>query len=985
MADDLSLLLKIRGDSAGAKAAIAETRAAVASLRGSFGSELAQMNNASNATVDALSNNLNTFVSRHAPLGGIFVNVTEGLKTFAAQSQQSTPALNAFSKSVEDLSKTTGKSQAEIVKFLDSFVRLPAAADRAAEGYARFGSKFDQLRPKLEQAGGQLIAVAAETETASLSMAGSITTSMASVVAAMGPVGVAAAGIAIEVAALAAGFGIVVTAAESLTSTLFGLARSAAELRGKMFDLSQQTGVSVETLSALDVMAQTTGGSIDSIAQSLVLFQTKLDEAQDASSKTGEKFRELGISTKDTETALRDALTVLSKMPEGFNQTNEATELFGRRGGKQMLAILKEMGGDLDGTIRKLREMGILMETEDSRAADEFNDKLRLLQLQFKTMLGNEGIPAAIAALDQFQKFLNDNRASINLFADAVGVASYVVGTTFKGALMGIQGGILLIKPQIDGLTNTFRLLSAAISSIDPNAIAAIKVPDLTPVARPINQGAADLSDLSSGIFRKAVPRGGGGGRVKPQDTFLQDALAEARLFEQEQAQIIAENVSENKRALDEQARDIEAFTKRAIQLADERLNATIDRINKDIQANETALAKKLINQAEFNRRDRELTLETSIAVEANRVEEFRLIQERDRKIAEAQLASNARTVQIAEDADRRTIDRIKNRIADEVIAESEGLRQIAEIIAEGFARRRKALEDEEASYATTLERRRAINDELIRLDGERAGAAEDAARRIAQALADEKAAVAARLAGGVGAGTAEVAPLEIEGPTSAIEQLFNAINTNLTGDTQTAALAGLQAMTLGFAELGQAVGQAAAAWVLYGDSGTSVRKVTAEVLASIAQMAATKAIYHLAEGFAALALAFFGIPNAGLSASAHFKAAAIFGTVAGIAAVAGRAVAGNSFSQTGGGQGSGNSTTQAAPARPEPRTIEQDRRQPTQPAPPAPIVFKPEIHLQLSGDLSQFDTRVERAVVRGVNNNSRPLQTAITRARGDN
>lgn len=109
------------------------------------------------------------------------------------------------------------------------------------------------------------------------------------------------------------------------------------------------------------------------------------------------------------------------------------------------------------------------------------------------------------------------------------------------------------------------------------------------------------------------------------------------------------------------------------------------------------------------------------------------------------------------------------------------------------------------------------------------------------------------------------------------------------------------------FYGLGQAVGSVVEAFVLYGDAGTSVRKVTAEILAGVARQAAVQAVFQLAEGFAKLAMAFFGVPNAGPSAAAHFKAAAIYGVVAGVAAVAGRGVAGNAFSNaTGGGGGEG-------------------------------------------------------------------------------
>lgn len=144
---------------------------------------------------------------------------------------------------------------------------------------------------------------------------------------------------------------------------------------------------------------------------------------------------------------------------------------------------------------------------------------------------------------------------------------------------------------------------------------------------------------------------------------------------------------------------------------------------------------------------------------------------------------------------------------------------------------------------------------------------------------------------------------------TSAVDQLFDQINENLTGDRQTAALAGLNALSTGFEALGQAAAQALGAFILYGSAGTSFRKFAAEVIAAIAQMAVVKAIFELAEGLAALARGFFfGDPKAAEEATLHFHSAAMYGAIAGIAALAGRAVAGNSFqSATGSGGGAGN------------------------------------------------------------------------------
>lgn len=117
------------------------------------------------------------------------------------------------------------------------------------------------------------------------------------------------------------------------------------------------------------------------------------------------------------------------------------------------------------------------------------------------------------------------------------------------------------------------------------------------------------------------------------------------------------------------------------------------------------------------------------------------------------------------------------------------------------------------------------------------------------------------------------------------------------------------------FNTIAQGVGNAVKAFVLFGSAGGSFRKFAAEILSSVAAMAAAQAVFELAQGFAALALTYFtGNPKYAASAGAHFTAAAIYGVAAGVTAIAGRVVAGDSFKQqqsgaygsAGGGGGSG-------------------------------------------------------------------------------
>jgi len=96
-------------------------------------------------------------------------------------------------------------------------------------------------------------------------------------------------------------------------------------------------------------------------------------------------------------------------------------------------------------------------------------------------------------------------------------------------------------------------------------------------------------------------------------------------------------------------------------------------------------------------------------------------------------------------------------------------------------------------------------------------------------------------------------------------------------------------------------------AFIMTGKTGpAALRQLAAGVILAVAKMAAVKAVFNLAEGFANLALAFLGDPKAGAAAVLNFKAAAIYGAVAAIAGAAGRAIAPSTGGEGGGFGGGG-------------------------------------------------------------------------------
>src|SRR5688572_17077464 len=134
------------------------------------------------------------------------------------------------------------------------------------------------------------------------------------------------------IGALGVGFAVAGAAAVGLGVALFTLVKSSARVGGELFDLSQKTSFTVETLSALSIVAKTTGSDINGISPSLVIFQKNMGAASDATSKQGRLFQSLSIDTRDNEKALRQAFTALAKYGDTQKAVELSTKLFGRSG-----------------------------------------------------------------------------------------------------------------------------------------------------------------------------------------------------------------------------------------------------------------------------------------------------------------------------------------------------------------------------------------------------------------------------------------------------------------------------------------------------------------------------------------------------------------------------------------------------------------------------------------------------------------------------
>lgn len=868
--------------------------------------QIRESTSATGKAVEELGNHLNVFIGQRIPVaGGLFIRLTDNLRNFTANAQLTEASVLRLGRAVDALASGSGKSVSEIQTFLQVFSKIETQGGKDTAAIEYFGAATAQkLIPQLKNASGEMTALAAGS--------GEAATGLAGVLAAMGPVGIAAAGIAVELAAVAIGIGVVVKVGESFADWLFETTKAAAEWRGALFDSSQQLGISTTTLSAFEILAKTTGSDLGQVSASLGIFQRNLESAHDPTSKESKLLKELGIEVTTTEDALRQTLTRLAAMPEGFHQTATALELFGR-GGKSILAILKEMHGDLDGAIDRFRAMGLIVSREDAKAADEFNDQLALLNFQLRALLGKEAIPAANDALKELSVIMDKLRGPVS-------VVSQLIGLSLKGAvetatapirvfnfvLGDAQVAVGVLMPGLAGLTQMYERLAQALGLIKTVDFSSLTggASGQTP-----SESSVDIS-AGAGIFRKSQK--------------------EARKAALEASTVAANQELELQRHLTEQLRlehekrggDIAEFYQKQRNLADDHLETIIKQLTRERAVNEQALAAGGIGQPEFQNKKDELNLRATQAQNKHDEDIARLQLEKNRAEVQEEVTHRKQLADIAQAAREGELNRVKTALDVQAITETEALTRQLDYLKQAQIERVGIIDFELKALSTSAERKAQLDtekqvseqkytDEFKRLTNERMEAAnrEQAAEfeRNKQKVPDDPG-VRPGFDRSLGLPPPETLQMLI---TSGIQAqgafggLGAAIANVLDLGRQTGQIFG-EVLSNVFGNLANAVGDAVHAFVLFGTAGEGLRKFTATLIAEIARMATVQAVWELAQGLAMLALNFFWPdPKYAASATAHFHAAAVYGGIALVATAAGRVTAGNAFAQASGGGGS--------------------------------------------------------------------------------
>lgn len=252
--------------------------------------------------------------------------------------------------------------------------------------------------------------------------------------------------------------GVALTAAAGIAATAI---KSAIDRADELSKAAQKIGITTEALSALSYAAQLADVDLATLQGGLARLTKFQNEAAKGTEANVDLFKTLGIEFKNldgtlrnSEDVFRDFANVFQTLPDGATKTALALEVFGKSGAN-LIPLLNSGAQGLDDMRERAEALGIVIDTETGKAAEEFNDQLEDLKLAatgLATAVAVELLPDLIALNKEFQ----DGASSGDGYA-----------STAENLANGLRGVVWVAGKAYD----TIRLLTLGIAGLSAKVL----------------------------------------------------------------------------------------------------------------------------------------------------------------------------------------------------------------------------------------------------------------------------------------------------------------------------------------------------------------------------------------------------------------------------------------------------------------------------------------------------------------------------------
>lgn len=273
---------------------------------------------------------------------------------------------------------------------------------------------------------------------------------------------------------------------------LTALGKRAIDTADNLNDLSQRTGVGVESLSKFGAAAADSGSSVDEVAKAMGRLARGV---VDPASKANEALKLIGVSSTDASGKIKsmdqimlDVADRFAKMPNGAEKTALAMDLFGKSGAN--LIPMLNQGRDA------LGQYSATIDTQMAQAADKLNDSLNEVARAFMGPF-NQALTALMPYITGFAKGLGE---ALKFFSSLPGPVQAAVV-----AIGGLTVAAIALAPAISALITIGGALGAVFAGGGIFATLAGTLGAVVPTITAIGTALSGLLPILAAVFSGPV------------------------------------------------------------------------------------------------------------------------------------------------------------------------------------------------------------------------------------------------------------------------------------------------------------------------------------------------------------------------------------------------------------------------------------------------------------------------------------------------
>ena len=208
----------------------------------------------------------------------------------------------------------------------------------------------------------------------------------------------------------------------AIGTSLLAITKTTATAYDKIGKFSDQTGLSTEFLSKMNVAAEFADVNINTMNKSLERLQIGIGEAAKGIGLAKDTLADFGIPLEQANGQLHTTESILPLLADRFKEMTSATErteaaqkLFGQRG-IEMIKILKDGSEGLAKYSVEAEAMGLVIDQQAAKNAAKFNDalyKIKGTTIGLKNEIGERLMPIITGLAEKYSDFSKNNKDKI--------------------------------------------------------------------------------------------------------------------------------------------------------------------------------------------------------------------------------------------------------------------------------------------------------------------------------------------------------------------------------------------------------------------------------------------------------------------------------------------------------------------------------------------------------------------------------------------